>query len=176
MSLVKVLREALVPDLIAHPDAIGLASPSDRGDMILTVFLYEIKENTEHRTSDMIDQGGELRYPPIALDLSYLITAHSSSDAMTRAIDEHRIIGRTMQVLHDHNVLKGEDLTGSLAGSGETFRITKTDLPLEAAANLFPDKQYKLSLGYSIGPVYLDSTRTRSVSRVRERQVRVKRK
>ena len=176
MSLVKVLREALVPDLIAHPDAIGLAPPHDRGDMILTVFLYEIKENTEHRVSDMIDQGGELRYPPIALDLSYLITAHSSSDAMTRAIDEHRIIGRTMQVLHDHNVLRGEDLAGSLAGSGESFRITKTEVPLDTAANLFPDKQYRLSLGYSIGPVYLDSTRTRSVSRVRERDVRVKRK
>ena len=172
----KVLREALVPDLIAHPDAIGLATPYDRGDMILTVFLYEIRENAEHRSSDMIDQGGELRYPPIPLDLSYLITAHSSSDAMTRAIDEHRIIGRTLQVLHDHNVLKGDDLTGSLAGSGASLRITKTELPLDVAANLFPDKQYKLSLAYTIGPVYLDSTRTRPVSRVREREVRVKRK
>lgn len=172
----KVLREALVPDLIAHPDAIGLAPPHDRGDMTLTVFLYEIRENAEHRVNDMIDQGGQIRFPPIALDLSYLITAHSSSDAMTRSIDEHRIIGRTMQILHDHNVLRGEDLAGSLAGSGETFRITKTEIPLDTAANLFPDKQYRLSLGYSIGPVYLDSTRTRSVSRVRERQVQVKRK
>lgn len=176
MSLVKVLREALVPDLIVHPDAIGLAPPHDRGDMILTVFLFEIKENTELRTNEMIDEGGELRYPPIALDLSYLITAHSSSDAMTRAIDEHRIIGRTMQVLHDHNVLKGEDLIGSLAGSGESFRIAKLEVPLDTAANLFPDKHYRLSLAYSIGPVLLDSTRTRPVSRVRERDVRVKRK
>lgn len=171
-----VLRASLVPDLIAHPDAIGLASPHDRGDMNLTVFLYEVKENTEHRSSDMIDQGGHIRYPPIALDLSYLITAHSSSDVMTRAIDEHHIIGRTMQILHDHNVLRGEDLTGSLAGSTESFRITKTELSLDTASGLFPDKQFKLSLSYSIGPVFLDSTRTRPVSRVRERQVRVKRK
>jgi hypothetical protein len=176
LSLVKVLREALVPDLVAHPDGIGLAHPSDKGDMNLTVYLYEIKENTEVRSSDMIDQGDRLRFPPIALDLSYLITAHSSSDVLTRAIDEHRIIGRTMQVLHDHNVLKGSDLVGSLAGTDSSIRIVKDDLSLEAAVSLFPNTPYKLSLGYKIGPVYLDSNRTRSVTRVKERQVRTVRK
>jgi len=171
-----VLREALVPDLVAHPDGVGLAHPHDKGDMNLSVFLFEIKENTEVRSSDMIDQGEVLRYPPIALDLVYLITAHSSSDVLTRAIDEHRIIGRTMQVLHDHNVLRGEDLVGSLAGTDGSYRIVKEELPLETAVSLFPNMPYKLSLCYKVGPVYLDSTKTRPVSRVRERLVRMRQK
>lgn len=176
LSLVKVLREALVPDLVPHPDGVGLAHPNDKGDMNLSIWLFEIKENTEFRTSDMIDQGDVVRYPPIALDLTYLITAHSSSDVLTRAIDEHRIIGKTMQVLHDHNILRGDDLVGSLAGTGGSYRIAKEELPMETAVSLFPNTPYKLSLCYKVGPVYLDSTRTRPVSRVRERVVRTRQK
>lgn len=176
LSLVKVLREALVPDLVGHPDGVGLAHPHDKGDMSLSLYLYEVKENMDHRSNDLIDQGGTLRYPPIALDLSYLITAHSASDVLTRAIDEHRIIGRTLQVLHDHSVLKGDDLVGSLAGTDSAFRIAKEEIPLETAVSLFPNMPYKLSLNYKIGPVYLESTRTKPTTRVRERQVSLKQK
>ena len=176
LSLVKVLREALVPELVAHPDGVGLAHPHDKGDMNLSLYLYEVRENMDHRSNDLIDQGDTLRYPPIALDLSYLITAHSASDVLTRAIDEHRIIGRTLQVLHDHNVLRGDDLVGSLAGSDGSFRITKEEISLETAVSLFPNMPYKLSLNYKVGPVYLESTRIKPTARVRERQVSLKQK
>lgn len=172
----KVLREALVPDLVGHPDGVGLAHPHDKGDMNLSLFLYEIQENTDFRSNDLIDQGERMRYPPIALDLTYLITAHSASDVLTRAIDEQRIIGRTMQVFHDQNVLRGDDLVGSLAGTSESYRIVKNEIPLETAISLFPNIPYKLSLSYKIGPVYIDSTRTRTVARVGERQINLKRK
>lgn len=174
LSLVKVLREALVPELISHPNGVGLAHPHDKGDMNLSIYLYEIKENTEYRSSDLIDQGDRMRYPPIALDLSFLITAHSASDVLTRAMDEQRIIGKTMQVLHDHNLLRDDDLIGSLAGTNGMYRIVKDEVPLETAIGLFPNIPYKLSLGYKLGPVFLDSTRTKQVTRVRERQVKMK--
>lgn len=176
LSLVKVLREALVPDLVAHPDGVGLAHPHDKGDMNLSLYLYQVMENPDFRSNDLIDRGGELRYPPVALDLYYLITAHSASDVLTRAIDEHRIIGKTLQTFHDHNVLKGADLVGALAGSEGAFKIVKEDLPLDTAISLFPDLPYKLSLNYRVGPVYLDSNRTKTAPRVRERQVRLKQK
>lgn len=176
LSLVKVLREALVPDLIPHPDGVGLAHPHDKGDMNLSLFLYEIKENTDYRSNDLIDQGDILRFPPIALDLSYLITAHSASDVLSRAIDEHRIIGKTMQVLHDHNVLRCQDLQGSLSGSEQGIRITKEELELETILSMFPNMPYKLSLCYKVGPVFLDSTRTKPTSRVRERQIKLHQK
>jgi len=176
LSLVKVLREALVPELIAHPDGVGLAHPGDKGDMNLSLYLYEAKENADYRSNDLIDQGEALRYPPVAVDLSYLITAHSASDVLSRAIDEQRILGKTMQVLHDHSVLKEDDLVGSLAGSGGTFRVAKEELPLDTVISLFPNMPYKLSLCYKIGPVFIDSTRTKSAARVRERRVRMKQK
>ena len=174
LSLVKVLREALAPELIAHSDGVGLAHPSDKGDMNISIFLYEIKENTDVRSSDLIDQGDRMRYPPIALDLFYLITAHSASDVLTRAIDEQRMIGKVMQLLHDHGVLKGDDLVGSLAGTEGAYRLVKEEMPLESVISLFPNTPYKLSLCYRLGPVFLDSTRTKAVGRVRERHVTMK--
>ncbi len=176
LSLVKMLREALVPELIAHPDGVGLAHPHDKGDMNLSLYLYEIKENTDFRSNDLIDQGDTLRYPPIALDLCYLITAHSASDVLTRAIDEHRIMGKTLQTLHDHNTLRGDDLVGSLAGTDGVFRIVKEDIPLDTAISLFPDVPYKLSFNYRIGPVYVDSNRSKPAARVRERHIRLNQK
>ena len=176
LSLVKVLRNTLVPELIAHPDGVGLANPMDRGDMNLTVYLYDIKENTEVRNNEMVDLGDRMRYPPVALDLYYIITAHSSSDVLTRGIDEQRILGRTIQLLHDHPQLKEEDLEGALAGSSSSYRISKEVVTLETLISLFPNQPYKLSLAYKIGPVLLDSTRTKTVSRVTERQLKLKQK
>ena len=173
----KLLRRVHVPDLIAHPDGVGLAHPADKGDLNLSLFLYGVKENTDYRSSDYIDRGGgELRFPPIALDLFYLITAHSASDIQSRGIDEHRIIGKTIQTFYDHAVLKGEDLVGSLAGSDQAIRITKEEVPLETVINFFPDMPYKLSLSYAVGPVFVDSNRTKSVTRVTERKVQLREK
>src|SRR5690606_37647369 len=135
-----------VPDLINHPDGVGLAHPADKGDLNLSLFLYGVRENTDYRSSDYIDDGGVLRYPPIALDLYYLVTAHSASDILSRGIDEHRILGKTIQTLYDHSVLKGDQLVGSLQGSGQTIKIAKQDVPLETVLTFFPDSPYKLSL------------------------------
>lgn len=176
LSLIKMLRAGLVPDLVPHTDGIGLAHPQDKGDMNLSLYLYDIKENMDVRSSDMIDQGDRLRYPPMALDLFYLITAHSSSDVLTRAIDEQRIIGKTMQLLHDHNILQDDDLVGALKGSGDSIRIVREEMPLDTLMGLFPNGPYKLSLGCRLGPVFLESNRTKPVSRVRERQFNMKQK
>ncbi len=177
MSLVNLLRGALVPDLVAHRDGIGLAHPADKGDLNLSLFLYGMRENMDYRSNDYIDRGGgELHFPPIALDLYYLVTAHSASDILSRAVDEHRILGRTIQIFYDHAVLKGNDLTGSLFGSGQSIRISKEEIPLETAINFFSDSPYKLSLSYTVGPVFVDSTRTKSVTRVTERRIKLNEK
>lgn len=176
LSLVNLLKKALVPDLISHVDGVGLANPLEKGDMNLTVYLYDIKENSDARNNEMVDLGSRLKYPGMALDLYYLITAHSSSDVLTRGIDEQRILGKTMQLLHDNPMLKEEDLEGSLIASETKIRISKEAFPFETLITLFPNQPYKLSLAYRVGPVVLDSTRTREVSRVTERQLRMNQK
>ncbi|MBU7314212.1 DUF4255 domain-containing protein [Paenibacillus oleatilyticus] len=173
-TLVKLLREHLTPKLLSQPEAIGLASPTDKGDFQLTLFLYSIQENTENRRTNMIGRGTDtLQYPPMALNLVYLVTCHSASELATRSFDEHRIMGKVMQVFHDHAVLRGSSLQGSLADSNEAIRIMPQPITLENAVSLFSNTPYKLSLSYVVGPVYLDSTRTKQTTRVAEAQFKL---
>jgi hypothetical protein len=171
--LLKLLREQLVPDPVPRPDLIGMASPADKSDFVLTLYLYSIRENGDARRSDLVPQGGELRYPPMALDLQYIITAHSSADLHSRTLDEHRVLGRVLQVLHDHSVLRSPYLEGSLAASGEEVRITPESFDANQMAGIwrFGESPYKLSLVYRVGPVLVDSTRVKPSPRVVERHI-----
>ncbi|MFB9275298.1 DUF4255 domain-containing protein [Cohnella cellulosilytica] len=173
LSLLKLLREQLSPDPVPRPDLIGMASPVDKGDLALSLYLCSIRENGEARRNEMLPQGGVLRYPPLAVDLQYMLTAHSAADLHTRILDEHRILGKAMQVLYDNSVLRGPYLEGTLLENGEELRITPENLSSDQLTQLwqFGDNPYKLSLVYRIGPVLLESNRVKPGSRVLERRI-----
>lgn len=172
-SLLRLLRDHLTPDPVPRPDQIGMASPRDAGDLALSLFLYNVKENGESRRTGMIDRGGVLQYPPQALDFYFIMTAHSNADRLTRSLDEHRILGRAMQVLYDNGVLSGPYLEGTLAEGGSPIRLALMSLEGDELMKLwqFGDLPYKLSVVYRVGPVMLDSNRVKSVSRVVERHI-----
>ncbi len=160
----------MTPEPIATPDLIGLASPMERGNYVLNLFLYQVKESQEARRTEMINRSTDTQqYPPMVLSLHFLLTVQSNSDVVTKAIDDQRIIGRAMQVLYDHSIVDRESLQGSLADTDAEIRINLEDLPLERMQAFFPNAPYKLSLCYTVGPIYVGSTRTKSVKRVKER-------
>ena len=172
-SLLKLLREHLTPDPVPRPDLIGMASPVDKGDFVLSIYLLGIRENGEARRNEMQPQGGVLRYPPLALDLQYLLTAHSNADLHTRTLDEHRVLGKAMQVLYDNSILRPPYLEGSLADGGELLRITAESADAGQLMGLwrFGDVPYKLSLLYRVGPVTVESNRVKPGPRVVERRI-----
>lgn len=172
-SLLKLLREQLSPDPIARPDLIGLASPADKGDLSLSLYLVGVRESGEARRNAMQAQGGQLRYPPLALDLTYMVTAHSAAEPLARTLDEHLMLGKVMQTLYDNAVLRAPYLEGSLAMSGEELRITAENMDTDQLVRLwqFGDLPYKLSLVYRVGPILLESTRVKPGPRVVERRI-----
>ncbi|MUT67115.1 DUF4255 domain-containing protein [Paenibacillus sp. NEAU-GSW1] len=172
-SLLRLLRDNMTPDPIPRPDLIGLSSPREAGDLALSLFLFNVTENGEARRTSMQDRGGVLQYPPQTLDLYFLLTPHSNADRLTRSLDEQRILGKAMQTLYDNSIVKAPYLEGALAESGETLRISHASLDSDELLKLwqFGDMAYKLSTVYRVGPVLLDSNRTKSVSRVVERQI-----
>lgn len=174
-TLLKLMRDRMVPEPIARPELIGLASPADKGDLQLGLFLYSISEN-ENRRTDMIETGkGSQQYPPMSLDLHYLLTAYSSADIHSRMLDEHRIIGKVLQLFYDHSVIRGSDLQGTLAESNEELRIVFEKVSAEMMANMwnFHEVPYRTSVIFRVGPVWIESKRTRSSPRVRERDFRI---
>jgi hypothetical protein len=166
----------MTPEPIPQPELIGLASPADKGDLYLSLFLYNIKESGDNRQTQMIARGtSAIQFPPMTVDLYYLLTAHSTAELQSRVVDEHRILGRAMQVLYDNSVLRGPALVGTLADQGEEVRVVMDTLTGEALTRMwnFADAPYRLSIGYVVGPVYIDSTRIKTTKRVTERDFRI---
>lgn len=175
-SLVKLLRENMTPDPIPQPEMIGLASPVDKGDFYLSLYLYNVRESGDNRQTHMIARGTtQIQYPPMAVDLSYLLTVHSPAELQSRALDEHRILGRAMQVFYDHSILRGSMTLGTLAEKDEEVRIVMEPLNGESILNMwnFADTPYRLSVSYTVGPVNIDSTRIKTTKRVSETDFRI---
>ncbi|WP_028611989.1 DUF4255 domain-containing protein [Paenibacillus harenae] len=172
-SLLRLLRDHLTPDPVPRPELIGMASPRDAGDLSLSMFLYNVKENGEARRTGMVDRGGVLQYPPQALDFYFMMTAHSNADRLTKSLDEQRILGRAMQVMYDNAVLRSPYLEGALAEGGDPIRMSLVGMEGDELIKLwqFGDLPYKLSVVYRVGPVMLDSTRVKPITRVVERHI-----
>ena len=168
-ALVQLLRRELVPEIIQNGDAIGLASPADRGDLVLCIHLYDISESEDFRMSGMVSDGvSRQKYPPVYLTLSYMITAFSASDVKFRSQEEHRILGRVIQVLRDHPILNPDTMELGAGNGREGIRLEMRKLETEEKLKLwtFPNLANRLSLYYKMGPLPLESARTRDIQRV----------
>lgn len=179
-TLVGLLRDRMETDLIDQDREIVLSSPNDAvpGDGArLTIYLYRITENShlknERRREVDVDR---YRRPPLALDLYYLLTAHPSgegSDGMERTEEQHRVLGRAMQVIHDNAIISGSDLRGSLADQPDLqISIDPQDMDeVMSIWSTFDETPFRPSVAYLVTPVLIESTETEEVSRVIERRL-----
>ncbi len=173
-SILNLLRKELSPEIIKKYEQIALCAPSKQEDVKVGIHLYDVQEYSEFAQRTMIQKSsGELQFPPQALTLHYIVTVYSSADRLSKAIDEQRIMGRVIQVLADHPRMEGEWLSGSLAEQDEVFEILRENMKYEDKIKLwqFPNTPYQLSMVYKVQPVKLESTRIKSVKRVREMDV-----
>lgn len=131
----KALLVRKLPKSIADQITVSFAAPDDEFHSsvklpAVDLFLYDIRENLELRSSeDIIERhpdGSGLRLsPPVRVDASYLITAWPGSTEKDRPEDEHRLLGEVMQTLLRYRTLPRDVLAGSLANQ---------ELPLPASA------------------------------------------
>jgi len=143
--------------------ALTLKSPKELKDdhednkIQVSLFLYQILENPHLRNQEP-ERDDDLRFrpPPLALDLFYLITAYGKDKE-----DEHRLLGKVMQIFHDHAMLSGAVLKGGLGGPGVEIKILSNPISLNDLTQLwsaFPDVAYRLSVSYLVTPIIIDST------------------
>lgn len=174
-ALVRLLRKELVPELIKSDAGIGLASPADKGDISLCVHLYDVNESKKYRVSGMITEGVDSqKFPPIHLTLSYMITAFSASDVKFRSEEEQRILGRVSQVLLDYPIFDPDTMEFGTGGGEDKIWIEMVQTDIEERSKVwnFPNLAPKLSLFYSIGPVAVESSKTKKIRRVQEIEFR----
>lgn len=181
-SLLDLLEEGMTgPGNILADGDIELVSPAALGGNVtarLTLYLYSVSENGDLRNApDRREGPTTVRPAPLALDLRYLLTAHPSTtgnDVTEQSRDQHRVLGRAMQILAENAVLSGAELTGDLSPE-ETIRIsvlpTATDEVLNVW-NTFDDTPYQPSVAYLVTPVLIDAGETEEVHPVVETEER----
>lgn len=177
-TLVDLLEERM--SRISRGD-VALASPNAQGeggnDWRLTLYLYDVSESDELRNVErrQPDPGADaVPDPPLVLDLQYLLTAHPGNGASGGTKDtaeQHEVLGQAMQVLRDNAILRGSDLTGSVAGA-DRLRISIRQESIEAVMNVWNtfDQPYQPSVAYLVTPVTIESTRETAVRPVVERE------
>lgn len=168
-ALVRLLRNNMVPNDILNPESIGLCSPDDKGDIMLGLYLYDVRECEEVRQSTMINIDAKFqKYPSTYLTLYYMITAYSNGDVKFRASEEQKLLGRVVQVIADNAILDAGSLEPMPQAKSDYLRIEMLQMDLEDKQRIWtvPNKAYKLSLYYKVAPVELESARIKQVQRV----------
>lgn len=144
----------------------------------LTLFLFEVVEDASQRNRPPVrvdsvppaPPATRISKPPMALLLRYLMTPWSG-DRMT----DHRILGRTLQVLYDGAILHGPDLQGTtLQNTDVGLKLTLTPITLEERARVFYSVQrpYRLSVTYDVRVIDLDTVTSRLRVPVASREIR----
>jgi hypothetical protein len=136
----------------------------------LNLFLYATNINPAFSNSPMPGQvrDGESAAPPLPLVLHYLLTAYGANDDDIAA---QMLMGQAMSALHDHPLLGTADIEGivpdaQLQRQIERLRITPEVLSLDDMSKLWSSfqTQYRLSTGYQISVLLIDSGRGASAS------------
>jgi hypothetical protein len=138
----------------------------------LNLFLYMAVRNAAWVAADMPRQvlPGEIGFPPLPLNLYYLMTAFGRDDDATQPFG-HELLGKAMSILHDHAILTPADIAAAtqtllpgndLAQQLERLRITFHPLSIDELAKLWTgfSMQYRLSAAYEVAVTLIASTRS----------------
>lgn len=168
-ALVELLRDNLTPEPIGNRELISLCSPHESENNQLTLYLYQVEEDTQGVESGYYQVGRDReRIRPARYNLRFLVTAHSKAPAQLKEADQYRIIGAAIQVLKDHPVLDAQYLSGSLAQENARVSVVLEKTPLDQLLKIWNNTSntYKLSFTVLLTGVEIDSKRERTVSRV----------
>ena len=170
-TLVNLFKSKMGLDIV-------LGSPGEiKEESKLSLFLFQILENIHLKNKEVqqIDSG-KLKYPPLPLDLYYMLTAHFPQETTDKTYDAHLLLGKAMQILHDNAILTVPDLYGSLKNSIDELHISLNPMKLEDITNIwntFQDKSYKPSVCYVVTPVNIESARPpEAVTRVVSEEIK----
>jgi Pvc16 N-terminal domain len=135
----------------------------------LSLFLYRVTENTDlkNRLPEQVS-ATHLRYPPLCLNLLYLITPLTKLSG-----NDHHLLTKAMQIFYDHAILKGSELQGVLQGSAEELRLALHSLSMEDISKIWSAfmRPMRLSVAYEVKVVYVDSERETAGAQVRRKHI-----
>lgn len=142
----------------------------------INIFLYQTMHNAAWRNQDIPSRvrPGETGRPPLALTLSYLITAYGKGND---DIEGQRLLGMAMQTLHDHAEIRPKDIERAIESANlarpkrellansdlkdqiDRIRVTPQVLSIEETSKMWGTFQspYRISAAYEASVVLIES-------------------
>jgi uncharacterized protein DUF4255 len=175
-TLAKILAENVNELQFENSISFGPPPPDEPSQNGLSLFLYLVSENLHLKNQEFeMDGPDKLHYPPLTLDLYYLLTPFSKAGDLEAQGVEMMILANVMRTLHDNSILRGPSLGDSLLESGNTeLRVVLNDISIEQLYQLwtmFKDTKYRLAVSYLVTPLIIPSSRELTARRVITKQL-----
>lgn len=126
----------------------------------LSVWLYRVVRDDFRLNSLPERVRPDLIKPaPLPLRLHYLMTPVTKTAAQTGPETELVILGKVLQLFHDHPHLIGTDLSGDLTGTDYELNVRLEALNLEEITRVWEalEGSYRLSISYEVSIVNIES-------------------
>ena len=146
----------------------------------VNLYLYKVQENPYLRNQEIPGMGspGAYGHPPLSIVLHYLLTAFPKDETEQEVYDleAHEILGDAMRVFHDYPILTDSMevppgsgtklLRSSLQNQFEKLKIVLEPLDTEELTKIWMglSKPYRLSVGYAVSVVQIESRKPRRVA------------
>lgn len=191
--MVKVIRAHLAVVMPGNTVDVKLSTPHAFASLktvsgsTITVFLYRVSEHAELRNSPQrrFSDGSAAR-PPLALELSFLITTWGArgndpaANDTAAALEEHLLMGAVLQGLYDRAELTRAELYEDPArppvwGDRDSMQIILETLPVEDLYRIWDSSElaYHLSATYRVRVLGLESSEVTRVPPVVDAALRI---
>ena len=170
-TLLFLLRRSL-PAAMVDPTRITVATPDEFQNLqrpqrpAVTLFLYRLGVASEVRNSPRrMVAGGRSTRPLLPLELHYLITPWAA-----QTTDEHRILGRILQIFYDHGEVGPAELQGDSWAAGDSAQVVLEALSIEDHYRIWDSTNlpYRLSLTYMVRVIGIEPAEVVSAAPVLE--------
>jgi hypothetical protein len=163
-DVTETLRTLLADLDVTLDSPANLQTGGDEAFARINLYLYRVVENPNAKNQPWRTlPSGRQQYPPLALNLYYLLTPYASDP-----LSAHQVLSHAMQTLHDNAILSGADLTEPLQLAVDQLAVVLCPLELEELTRIWNALQtpYRLSVGYEVRIALLHSQIERAPSRV----------
>ena len=172
LTLAEILRQHFNDDptlrLLFNPAfggnmLVSLTSPpvmSVSGAQGLSLWLYRVRRDGEllNRPPERIN-AFQTRRVALPVCLHYLLTPVIDTQNALAGETEQIILGKGLQVLHDHAIVRGTELQDDFSGTTHELHIRMETLPLEELSRVYDalERSYQLSVSYEVTTILIES-------------------
>jgi hypothetical protein len=158
-----------ISSVLSTENQISFSSPKlteNEGSKKITFFLYQITEFSSMRNHPMLkgNQNQEV-HRSLHLIFHYLITPYTQNTE-----SNHILLGKILQIFANNAVLRGSLLKGGLSKNPTALRLALDPLSIDELNRLWSviGANYRLSLSYSVYPVFIEMAPRKEMPRVVE--------